>query len=66
MDHPCGHSFCENCRTVVTRAYRRLRELGSDDRSAFQSSVTLLSLRHPGLGRRDYVMAVADWLSDET
>jgi hypothetical protein len=65
MDHDRRTTSCNSCRAVVTRTYRELRELGTEDPSAFKSAVSVLALRHPGRARQEYIAAVSDWLVDE-
>ncbi len=65
MPGECGDKCNEPCRTVVTRTYRELRALGTDDPSAFKSALNVMTLRHPHEDRRSLLAQVADWLSDE-
>ena len=62
MSH--AHQTCGNCRSVVLRTYREMRDCGSDDPAAFRSALQVLILRHP---ERAYTACrddVSDWIAD--
>jgi hypothetical protein len=56
---------CTECKGIVTRTYRELRDTGYDDRDAFLSAARVLELRHPGHDRYYYFLRIGQWLGDE-
>lgn len=50
------------CRTVVTRAYRELRQRQLPDLEAFDTAVRLYRLHHPEVADRDARFTIAEWL----
>ena len=51
-----------NCRAVVTRVYRELREKGLSDPAAFDSAARVFALYHPETTPRGSCYAIAEWL----
>jgi hypothetical protein len=62
---PCDNESCDECASVVVRAYRELRKANYSDRDAFMSAVRVLELRHPGHNRWFYFRSVARALGAE-
>jgi hypothetical protein len=58
----CAQEPCTECRDIVVRVYDELRRAGSGDRSAFQSALHVLKLRHPGHGPTYYRDKAAHWI----
>ena len=56
---------CTECRGIVTRTYRELRDKGYDDHDAFFSAAHVLELRHPGHDRYYYFLRIGQWLGDK-
>ena len=54
---------CDTCRNVIVRTYRGSRACGRDDRSAFVSAVTVLSLRHPERTQGENIELASTWIS---
>ena len=59
----CDDDGCENCRNVVIRTYRELRQSGSEDHPAFSAAVRVYSLRHPERSGEEVVPIVSEWIS---
>ena len=54
---------CDSCRNVIVRTYRGVRAGGRDDRSAFQSAVKVLSLRHPERTQEENIELASVWIA---
>ncbi len=50
------------CERAVVTAYRDLRQLGSDDLSAFQACTTLYRIHHPEASLNEARRLVAEWI----
>jgi len=57
---------CTECRGILLRVYRELREAGYSDSKAFQSAVRVMELRHPGRERGYTLYVVATWIAAES
>ncbi len=63
--HECGRTYCGACLAAVTRTYFSLRNLGEDHRIALRAAVTVLSLRHPGRPKGEYMGVVSAWIGGD-
>lgn len=54
--------IARRCERAVTTAYRDLRQLGSDDLSAFQACTTLYRIHHPEASVNEARRLVAEWI----
>jgi hypothetical protein len=50
------------CERAVLTAYRELRQVGSDDMSAFQACTTLYRIHHPEASIHEARLLVAEWI----
>jgi hypothetical protein len=50
------------CERAVLTAYRELRQVGSDDMSAFQACTTLYRIHHPEASMTEARFLVAEWI----
>jgi hypothetical protein len=50
------------CERAVLTAYRELRQVGSDDISAFQACTTLYRIHHPESSITEARALVAEWI----
>lgn len=50
------------CERAVLTAYRELRQVGSDDMSAFQACTTLYRIHHPEASLNEARLLVAEWI----
>jgi hypothetical protein len=50
------------CERAVVTAYRDLRNIGSDDMSAFQACTTLYRIHHPEASINEARRLVAEWI----
>lgn len=51
-----------NCRRVVKRTYRELRQRGVEETAAFDSAATVYRILHPEVPRREARFTIAEWL----
>ncbi len=54
--------FARRCERAVVTAYRELRQIGSDDMSAFQACTALYRIHHPEASINEARRLVAEWL----
>lgn len=54
--------FTRRCERAVVTAYRELRQVGSDDRSAFEACTTLYRIHHPEASMNEARRLVAEWI----
>ena len=60
-----GHDdsrISRRCERAVVTAYRELRQLGTDDMSAFQACTTLYRIHHPESSLNEARRLVAEWV----
>ena len=60
-----GHDvslIARRCERAVVTAYRDLRQLGSDDMTAFQACTTLYRIHHPESSLNEARRLVAEWI----
>ena len=60
-----GHDdsrIARRCERAVVTAYRELRQLGTDDMSAFQACTTLYRIHHPESSLNEARRLVAEWV----
>ncbi|MGE0225782.1 MAG: hypothetical protein AB7F35_20000 [Acetobacteraceae bacterium] len=50
------------CERAVVTAYRELRQVGSDDISAFQACTALYRIHHPEASLNEARRLVAEWI----
>ena len=50
------------CERAVVTAYRELRQIGSDDMSAFQACTALYRIHHPEAPITEARRLVAEWI----
>ena len=50
------------CERAVVTAYRELRQVGSDDLSAFQACTALYRIHHPEASMNEARRLVAEWI----
>ncbi len=50
------------CESAVITAYSELRQIGSDDLSAFQACTTLYRIHHPESSINEARRLVAEWI----
>jgi hypothetical protein len=62
MQQMCDDTTNCNCRTVVTRVYRELRDRNIPDPSAFDTAARIFRLHHPETRERDARHTIANWL----
>ncbi len=56
------NSTGRRCERAVVTAYRELRQVGSDDMSAFQACTTLYRIHHPEASITEARLLVAEWI----
>jgi len=54
--------IARRCEKAVVTAYRELRQVGSDDMSAFQACTTLYRIHHPEASVHEARRLVAEWI----
>jgi len=54
--------IARRCERAVVTAYRELRQIGSDDMSAFQACTTLYRIHHPEASLNEARRLVAEWI----
>jgi hypothetical protein len=54
--------IARRCESAVVTAYRDLRQVGSDDLSAFQACTTLYRIHHPEASLSEARRLVAEWI----
>jgi hypothetical protein len=54
--------IARRCERAVVTAYRELRQLGSDDVSAFQACTSLYRIHHPEASLNEARLLVAEWV----
>ena len=59
-----GHesNIGRRCERAVVTAYRELRQVGSDDLSAFQACAALYRIHHPEASINEARRLVAEWI----
>jgi streptomycin 6-kinase len=59
-----GHvsQIARRCERAVVTAYAELRDLGSDDMSAFVACTTLYRIHHPEASLNEARRLVAEWV----
>jgi hypothetical protein len=57
-----GSVIARRCERAVVTAYRELREVGSDDLSAFRACTTLYRVHHPEASLDEARRLVAEWV----
>jgi len=55
-------AIARRCERAVVTAYRDLRQLGSNDLSAFQVCTTLYRIHHPEASLNEARRLVAEWI----
>ena len=58
QDAPIGR----RCERAVITAYSELRQVGSDDMTAFQACTTLYRIHHPESSISEARLLVAEWI----
>jgi hypothetical protein len=56
------HVIARRCERAVVTAYRELRNIGSDDMSAFQACTALYRIHHPEASITEARFLVAEWI----
>lgn len=54
--------IAHRCERAVVTAYRELRQVGSDDLSAFQACTALYRIHHPEASLNEARRLVAEWI----
>ena len=54
--------IARRCERAVVTAYRELRQIGSDDMSAFQACAALYRIHHPEASIGEARRLVAEWI----
>ena len=54
--------IARRCERAVITAYRDLRQLGSDDLSAFKACTTIYRIHHPESSLNEARRLVAEWI----
>ncbi len=54
--------IARRCERAVVTAYRELRQVGSDDLSAFQACTALYRIHHPEATVHEARRLVAEWI----
>ncbi len=54
--------IARRCERAVVTAYRELRQIGSDDMSAFQACTALYRIHHPEASISEARRLVAEWI----
>lgn len=54
--------IARRCERAVVTAYRELRQIGSDDMSAFQACTALYRIHHPEASVNEARRLVAEWI----
>jgi hypothetical protein len=54
--------IARRCERAVVTAYRELRQIGSDDMSAFQACTALYRIHHPEATLNEARRLVAEWI----
>jgi streptomycin 6-kinase len=55
-------NIARRCERAVVTAYRELRQVGSDDLSAFQACTALYRIHHPESSVNEARRLVAEWI----
>ena len=55
-------NIARRCERAVVTAYRELRQVGSDDLSAFQACTALYRIHHPEASLNEARRLVAEWI----
>lgn len=55
-------AFTRRCERAVVTAYRELRQVGSNDLSAFQACTALYRIHHPEASMNEARRLVAEWI----
>jgi hypothetical protein len=59
------HAMARRCERAVITAYRELRQVGSDDLSAFQACTALYRIHHPEASMTEARHLVAEWIDHQ-
>jgi hypothetical protein len=59
---PSDRQIVRRCERAVVTAYQELRNVGSDDMSAFQACTTLYRIHHPEASLNEARRLVAEWI----
>jgi hypothetical protein len=54
--------IARRCERAVVTAYRELRDIGTDDMSAFQACTSLYRIHHPEASVNEARRLVAEWI----
>jgi hypothetical protein len=54
--------IARRCERAVVTAYRDLRQIGTDDPSAFRACTTLYRIHHPEASLNEARRLVAEWI----
>ncbi len=54
--------IARRCERAVVTAYRELRQIGTDDMSAFQACTALYRIHHPEASVNEARRLVAEWI----
>lgn len=54
--------IARRCERAVVTAYRELRQVGSDDMSAFDACIALYQIHHPEASLNEARRLVAEWI----
>ncbi len=57
-----GSQIARRCERAVVNAYRDLRQIGTDDLSAFGACTTLYRIHHPESSLNEARRLVAEWI----
>ena len=59
---PSDSQIVRRCERAVVTAYQELRNIGSDDLSAFQACTALYRIHHPEASLNEARRLVAEWI----
>lgn len=62
QQRPQESQIARRCERAVITAYRELRQIGSDDMSAFQACTALYRIHHPEASINEARRLVAEWI----
>jgi streptomycin 6-kinase len=56
------NQIARRCERAVRTAYSELRQIGTDDMSAFQACTALYRIHHPEASMNEARLLVAEWI----